>query len=114
MGLFGKKKKEEKKPSFANVGSSQSTERKPDFSNVRTGASSTAAPAPPRPAPTAAPAERRHVVAAGESLSKIAKKHYGDAGQWRRIYEANRQTIGENPDLIHPGQDLVIPQETAR
>jgi nucleoid-associated protein YgaU len=114
MGLFGKKKKDEK-PSFANVGSSQSTERKPDFSNVRTGGSSTAAPAPPRSAPPPAVlTERRHVVAAGESLSKIAKQHYGDAGQWRRIYEANRQTIGENPDLIHPGQDLVIPQETAR
>jgi nucleoid-associated protein YgaU len=44
----------------------------------------------------------------GDSLSKIAKKIYGDAGRWKEIFEANKDTI-KNPDLIHPGQILKIP-----
>ena len=74
---------------------------KPDFSNVKSGSSSTA------PSP-AAPAEQIYTVAAGDSLSKISKKLYGDANQWKRIFEANRDQI-KNPDLIHPGQKLKIP-----
>ena len=50
----------------------------------------------------------RHVVAAGESLSKIAEQEYGDAKQWRRIYDANRDTV-KDPDLIYPGQTLKLP-----
>lgn len=114
MGLFGwnkKKKEEDKKPSFGNVGSGRSTERAPDFSTVRTGGTSSAAPAPA--AGKAPSGGRRHTVVSGDSLSKIAKQHYGDANKWRRIYDANRQTIGDNPDLIKPGQDLVIPEEGA-
>jgi nucleoid-associated protein YgaU len=45
----------------------------------------------------------------GDSLSKIAKQFYGDAQQWRRIYEANRDQI-QNPDLIHPGQTFRVPE----
>jgi nucleoid-associated protein YgaU len=47
-------------------------------------------------------------VKSGDSLSKIAKRLYGDAKQWPKIYEANRDQI-ENPDLIHPGQTFRIP-----
>ncbi len=72
-----------------------------DFSNVRSGASSTAPP------PVVEP--RRYTVVAGDSLSKIAKRHYGDANQWRRIFDANRDQL-TNPDLIHPGQVLNIPE----
>lgn len=82
---------------------------KPDFSNVQSGGSSTAQPAP-RPAgdaPSAAPV-KTYTVAAGDSLSKIAKKFYGDANQWKKIFEANRDII-KNPDLIKPGQTLKIP-----
>lgn len=70
---------------------------KPDFSKVQSGASSTA------------PKEETYTVAAGDSLSKIAKRVYGDANQWKRIFEANRDQIS-NPDLIHPGQVLRIPK----
>ena len=77
---------------------------KPDFSNVKSGSSSTA----PKPA---APAEQIYTVVAGDSLSKISKKLYGDANQWKRIFEANRDQI-KNPDLIHPGQKLKIPAKT--
>lgn len=76
---------------------------KPSFANVQSGGSSTATP--PAPA-TAAP--RTYTVAAGDNLSKIAKKLYGDANKWKRIFEANREIL-KNPDLIRPGQVLKIP-----
>ena len=65
-------------------------------------------PAAPAPA-AAAPEPRTYTVKGGDSLSKIAKNFYGDAMQWKRIYEANRDKIS-NPDLIHPGQVFVIPE----
>lgn len=85
---------------------------KPSFSNVQSGGSSTAPSAPPTPQPTPpsapAAAPRTYTVVAGDSLSKIAKKLYGDGNQWKRIFDANRDQI-KNPDLIHPGQVLKIP-----
>ena len=72
-----------------------------DFSDVR-GASSTTAAA------DTTPANRSYTVAAGDSLSKIAKREYGDAAKWHAIFEANRDTI-KDPDLIHPGQVLTLP-----
>jgi len=50
----------------------------------------------------------RHTVKSGESLSKIAKHYYGNAMKYQAIFEANRNIL-DNPDMIHPGQDLVIP-----
>ena len=50
----------------------------------------------------------KHTVASGESLSKIAKHYYGNAMKYPAIFEANR-TILDNPDVIHPGQELIIP-----
>lgn len=46
-----------------------------------------------------------------DCLSCIARRRsiYGNARLWRRIYQANRETIGENPNLILPGQVLSIP-----
>jgi nucleoid-associated protein YgaU len=75
---------------------------KPDFSNVKSGSSSTAAPTP------ATPQQKTYVVQKGDSLSKIAKHEYGNANEWRKIFEANRDII-KDPDLIHPGQTLKIP-----
>jgi nucleoid-associated protein YgaU len=53
-----------------------------------------------------------HTVAAGETLSEIALKYYGSAvkDKWMKIYEANKAVIGENPNLIRPGQVLKIPE----
>ena len=79
---------------------------KADFSNVQSG-SSTNAPEVPE-AQARQPAARTYTVKSGDSLSAIAKKEYGDAGAWRRIFEANRDQISD-PDLIHPGQELKIP-----
>lgn len=79
--------------------------KKADFSDVKSGSSSTA-PAPATAGSTTA--GRSYTVVSGDSLSKIAKHHYGDAAKWHAIYEANRDKI-KNPDLIYPGQVLTIP-----
>ena len=79
----------------------------PDFSDVQGGASSSARK-PVMPPTSTAP--RTHTVVKGESLSKIAKRYYGEATKWRVIYDANRSVVGANPDLIHPGQVLTIPE----
>lgn len=54
----------------------------------------------------------KHTVAAGETLSHIAQQYYGSASRedWMAIYEANKATIGDNPSLIKPGQELNIPK----
>ncbi len=82
--------------------------RKPDFSDVRSGSSSTAPDRQVEQTP-AAESMRTYKVVAGDSLSRIAKREYGDANEWRRIYEANKHLI-DNPDLIYPGQELTIPK----
>jgi len=53
---------------------------------------------------------KKHTVASGETLSGIAKQYYDDAGKYMKIYEANKDVIGDNPDLIQPGMELVIPK----
>ena len=50
-----------------------------------------------------------YTVVSGDSLSKIAKNHYGDAAKWHQIYDANKALIGNNPDLIEVGQVLTLP-----
>ena len=92
MGLFDKDPEKKEKP-------------KADFSNVQSGSSSTA-----RSSSRSDVEVRSYTVVAGDSLSKIAKREYGDAGKWRQIYDANREQI-KDPDLIYPGQVLTIPAE---
>jgi nucleoid-associated protein YgaU len=66
----------------------------PDFSNVQSGSSTTV--------------EKVYVVVSGDSLSKIAKREYGNANDWKRIFEANKDIL-KDPDKIYPGQKLKIP-----
>ena len=54
-------------------------------------------------------ASATYTVKKGDSLSKIAKKLYGDASKWKAIFEANQPMI-KNADLIYPGQVLRIPK----
>ena len=49
-----------------------------------------------------------YTVQKGDTLSAIARDHYGDANAYPRIFEANRPML-KNPDLIYPGQVLRIP-----
>ena len=122
MGLFGKSDREKEQDEKARH---EEARRKLEEAQRRQQqAAPKPAPAAPRPAappaapgqpgavPVAqpAPAEETYTVAKGDSLSKIAKHHLGDANAWHRIYEANKQVIGDNPDLIKPGQKLRIPK----
>lgn len=50
----------------------------------------------------------RHTVKSGETLGKIAKQYYGEPGKYQKIFQANTDIL-KNPDLIHPGQELIIP-----
>lgn len=54
-------------------------------------------------------ANRSYTVVSGDCLWRIAKKYYGKGSEWRKIYDANKSVIGSNPNLIYPGQVLVIP-----
>jgi nucleoid-associated protein YgaU len=56
-----------------------------------------------------AAAETTYTVKAGDTLSKIAKQHLGDASAYMAIFEANRDQL-KDPDKIQPGQVLKIPQ----
>ena len=51
---------------------------------------------------------RTYTVRSGDTLSKIAKEFYGNANEYNRIFEANRDKL-QNPDKIQVGQQLVIP-----
>lgn len=56
-------------------------------------------PAPVQEAPT-------YEVRSGDSLWAIAKRLTGDGNNWRKIYEMNRDVLGDNPDMIQVGQTL--------
>ena len=49
-----------------------------------------------------------HTVVSGDTLSKIAKKVYGNAMKYPVIFEANKPMLS-HPDKIYPGQVLRIP-----
>jgi hypothetical protein len=64
-------------------------------------------------APATAPTARSYVVRSGDSLWSIARAHPA-AGtdvetRWRAIWRHNRDVVGNDPDLIHPGQSLRLP-----
>ncbi|ANW19848.1 transglycosylase family protein [Streptomyces clavuligerus] len=46
-----------------------------------------------------------YTVQPGDSLSVIAAEKDVDGG-WNSLYERNKDTVGADPDLIHPGQSL--------
>lgn len=62
--------------------------------------------------PTQAPFEYgldTYIVQPGDSLSKIARKLWGDPMLWPMLFGANRHQI-QNPNLIYPGQALIVPR----
>ena len=51
-----------------------------------------------------------HEVQSGDTLSAIAKQHYGDANAYQKIFAANQPML-KDPDDIYPGQVLIIPEQ---
>jgi nucleoid-associated protein YgaU len=62
----------------------------------------------PEPVAPPEPEKQFYTVKKGDYLSKIAKQVYGDARKYPVIFEANKPML-KDPDLIYPGQVLVIP-----
>lgn len=65
-------------------------------------------PAAGGPAPE--PEVEFYVIQAGDTLSKLAKRYYGDPMKYPKIFEANREII-EDPDKIFVGQKIRIPKD---
>lgn len=66
------------------------------------------APAAAAPAAAAKAEPRTYTVKSGDTLSKIAKEMLGNAADYGKIFDANRDQL-TNPDLIKPGQVLRMP-----
>ncbi|MEU2509051.1 transglycosylase family protein [Streptomyces sp. NPDC007863] len=61
-----------------------------------------------KPGPTTVPTVREmYTVTPGDSLSEIARDERVRGG-WQRLYEINRKVVGDDPDLILPGQRLTL------
>ena len=59
--------------------------------------------------PTADASAQSYEVQSGDTLATIAQQFYGDPTQWRRIYDANKDAIGADPDKLKLGTKLTIP-----
>ena len=64
----------------------------------------------PQPGVTLPPNFKVYTVQRGDSLSAIAKRFYGKLSKWPILYVANKAIIGNNPNLIKPGQLFWIPE----
>jgi nucleoid-associated protein YgaU len=104
MGLFDFFKKGEEKP----VTPAPAQKPVPPAGTSAGTNNPSTATKPPVAQPTTVQQEF-YTVKSGDSLSKIAKQLYGDAQQWNRIFEANKDQI-KDANLIQPGQKLKIPR----
>ena len=55
-------------------------------------------------------AAQTYTVKSGDTLSKIAKEHLGDANAYMKIFDANKDQLSD-PDKIKPGQVLKMPSK---
>ena len=60
--------------------------------------------------PLLAPSSPTHTVGDGDTLSSIAEDYLGDQTHWYRIYELNRDRIGNSPDRLMVGMVVVLPE----
>ncbi|MCX0247424.1 transglycosylase family protein [Streptomyces drozdowiczii] len=86
---------------------SVSTPKKPDNASLSSRPTKTKKATPPA-TPTTVPGKREsYTVTPGDSLSGIADDQHLQGG-WQRLYAANRAVVGDDPDLIFPGQRLTL------
>ncbi|WAC62397.1 LysM peptidoglycan-binding domain-containing protein [Pseudoxanthomonas sp. SL93] len=94
----------EKKADFsgvtAKVDSTEQIVEKADFSGVTARVDST----------EEIIGEQTYTIEKGDTLSKIAKEHLGNANAWKQIFEANRDVL-DDPDRIFPGQVIKLPSK---
>jgi nucleoid-associated protein YgaU len=64
---------------------------------------------PKNPGDFRGPQMKTYTVKEGDTLSAIAKEFYGEAADYRIIYEANKDVIGDDPNRIQVGMELKIP-----
>ena len=107
FGLFGGQDKKEEEKAEVVVDKIQEAKERTEKMKKETAAKANAMAAQRKKDELAV---KKHVVAAGDTLSAISKKYYDDANQYMKIYEANKDVIGGDPNLIKPGQELVIPK----
>jgi nucleoid-associated protein YgaU len=96
-------------PSASPVASPQ----RPALASPVTASSPVVPSASPPPATTSTGGgggnEQTYEIQSGDTLLSIAEQFYGDNTQWRKIYDANRDVIGSNPDALKVGTTLKIP-----
>ncbi|MDH6675721.1 LysM repeat protein [Paenibacillus sp. LBL] len=85
-----------------------------EYTFIKTAKKSDPNAAPPKATTTAQRPSTRvvpssYTVKSGDSLFKISASVYGKGNDWRKIYDANKKTVGPNPNAIRVGLKLVIP-----
>lgn len=65
-----------------------------------------------KPATAPDPVPATYTVRSGDWLSSIARDQMGSIDKWQELYEANKAVVGDDPNLIFPGQVLTIPGVT--
>ena len=85
-----------------------SPQRPPLASPIASPSAAVSAAATPA-SPTVEAAGTSYDVQSGDTLLSIAQAQYGDGTLWRRIYDANKDTIGPDPDKLKLGMTLKIP-----
>ena len=94
-------------PTVAAAAPAPSPARPPLASPVPSAAPVVAAPTPSAAAST--DSDQTYEVKAGDTLLSISEEVYGDATKWRKIYDANKDTIGADPDKLKLEMKLKIP-----
>jgi len=73
------------------------------------GAATAGSHVPEHAGAAAAGGMQSYTVKSGDTLSKISQQYYGSAGQYMKIFEANKDQLSD-PNKIQPGQVLKIPK----
>ncbi len=76
---------------------------------AKSGSASTKVATATKSSATTVTAGSQHIVTAGETLASISDKAYGNRTNWKKIYEANKSVIGQNPSTLKVGMKLTIP-----